>query len=193
MDGRKKESTPMRYAKIDNYDAINVDKVEDIPCDYFGVMGVPITFLDKYDPEQFELVGITKEWSGLTTKRYPPQVHVQPNGETKKVNNLNGGPAIRLDKPPEGKPYYVVDGKIYIALYTRLLIRRVVQPMWLRSKENPDLYAVAFVPARDADRLTDGNVNDWCVTSQEDAKSGSRVVISVPDGIKEVTYENEGS
>lgn len=39
-----------------NYDAINVDKVADIPVDYDGVMGVPITFLDKYCPEQFEIV-----------------------------------------------------------------------------------------------------------------------------------------
>lgn len=45
------------YPKYDNYDAINVDKVSQIPCDYMGVMGVPITFLDKYCPEQFEIVG----------------------------------------------------------------------------------------------------------------------------------------
>lgn len=45
------------YPKYDNYNAINVNKVADIPCDYDGVMGVPITFLDKYNPEQFEIVG----------------------------------------------------------------------------------------------------------------------------------------
>ena len=45
------------YPKYDNYDAINVDKVIDIPYDYNGVMGVPITFLDKYCPEQFEILG----------------------------------------------------------------------------------------------------------------------------------------
>ena len=48
---------PARYPKFDNYDAINVDKTVDIPKDYAGVMGVPITFLDKYNPEQFEIVG----------------------------------------------------------------------------------------------------------------------------------------
>ena len=47
-----------KYPKYDNYNAINVDKVIDIPCDYDGVMGVPITFLDKYCPTQFEIVGI---------------------------------------------------------------------------------------------------------------------------------------
>lgn len=45
------------YPKYDNYDAIEVSKVTDIPMDYYGVMGVPITFLDKYCPEQFEIVG----------------------------------------------------------------------------------------------------------------------------------------
>ena len=45
------------YPKYDNYDAINVDKTVDIPVDYDGVMGVPITFLDKYNPDQFEIIG----------------------------------------------------------------------------------------------------------------------------------------
>lgn len=48
---------PENYPKYDNYDAIEVSKTADIPKDYFGVMGVPITFLDKYNPEQFEIVG----------------------------------------------------------------------------------------------------------------------------------------
>jgi hypothetical protein len=48
---------PEYYPKYDNYDAINVDKTGDIPCDYTGAMGVPITFLDKYNPEQFEILG----------------------------------------------------------------------------------------------------------------------------------------
>ena len=45
------------YPKYDNYDAINVDKTKEIPIDYAGIMGVPITFLEKYNPEQFEIVG----------------------------------------------------------------------------------------------------------------------------------------
>ena len=51
-----KKYTPEEYPQYDNYDAINVDKTADIPCDYFECMGVPITFLDKYNPEQFEIV-----------------------------------------------------------------------------------------------------------------------------------------
>lgn len=45
------------FPKYDNYDAINIDKTKDIPMDYEGLMGVPITFMDKYNPDQFEIVG----------------------------------------------------------------------------------------------------------------------------------------
>ena len=51
-----KEYNSEEYPKYDNYEAINVDKVAEIPCDYNGIMGVPISFLDKYNPEQFEIV-----------------------------------------------------------------------------------------------------------------------------------------
>lgn len=59
-----KTYNPEDYPKYDNYDAINVDKTSDIPCDYDGVMGVPITFLDKYNPEQFEIVAFRKGADG---------------------------------------------------------------------------------------------------------------------------------
>lgn len=51
-----KKYTPEEFPKYDNYDAINVNKVSEIPCDYEGVMGVPITFMDKYNPDQFEII-----------------------------------------------------------------------------------------------------------------------------------------
>ena len=54
-----KTYNPEDYPKYDNYDAINVDKTSDIPCDYDGVMGVPITFLYKYNPEQFDIIWTT--------------------------------------------------------------------------------------------------------------------------------------
>lgn len=50
---------PELFPHYDNYDAIEVPKTSFIPCDYFGVMGVPITFLDKYNPDQFEILGCT--------------------------------------------------------------------------------------------------------------------------------------
>ncbi len=56
-----KRYSPELYPKYVNYDAIEVSSVADIPCDYPYEMGVPITFLDKYNPEQFEIVGISRE------------------------------------------------------------------------------------------------------------------------------------
>lgn len=63
---------PDEYPHYDNYDAINVDKTNDIPVDYDGAMGVPITFLDRFNPEQFEVLGITDRDnnSGLKTRVY---------------------------------------------------------------------------------------------------------------------------
>jgi len=65
-----KKYNPEEYPKYDNYDAINIDKAEYIPMDYPGAMGVPITFLDKYNPDQFEILGLDDhrlqypEWRG---------------------------------------------------------------------------------------------------------------------------------
>ena len=56
--------TPDKYPKYDDYDAINVNRTSDIPCDYFGVMGVPITFIDKHNPEQFDLLGDSRYHDG---------------------------------------------------------------------------------------------------------------------------------
>lgn len=57
---KKYYGNEIEYPKFDNYDAINVNKTQDIPMDYDGVMGVPITFLHKYNPEQFELIKFRK-------------------------------------------------------------------------------------------------------------------------------------
>ncbi|KAA0228237.1 hypothetical protein FCG40_03110 [Fimbriimonadia bacterium ATM] len=67
-----KRYSPEAYPKYDNYDAINVNRVADIPVDYDGAMGVPVTFLDKYNPEQFRILGITDRDnnSGLKSRTY---------------------------------------------------------------------------------------------------------------------------
>ena len=56
----RKKYDPEEYPRYDNYDAINVNKVSDIPVDYEGVMGVPITFMEKYNPNQFEIIGLDR-------------------------------------------------------------------------------------------------------------------------------------
>ena len=112
------------YPRYDNYDAIEVSKVADIPSDYDNVMGVPITFLDKHCPEQFEIVGITRAWLDSRSKVYPKQIQHNVDGSTQIVGKLNDSIAFEVDTPPVGRVYYEVDGKYYIKGYSRILIRR---------------------------------------------------------------------
>ena len=66
-----KKYTPEEYPTYDNYNAINVNKVSEIPYDYEGVMGVPITFLDKYNPDQFEIVDINPHFYTIVEQGLP--------------------------------------------------------------------------------------------------------------------------
>ena len=80
----------LAYPKYDNYDAIEVSYTDAIPSDYTGVMGVPITFLDKYCPEQFEIVGIAKRGAGdpaLKSRVYTKE-------DYNNYSDLNAGPVI---------------------------------------------------------------------------------------------------
>jgi hypothetical protein len=78
------------YPKYDNYNAINVDKTKDIPVDYDGIIGVPITFMDKYNPEQFELLGIMNTGEENKGIRYKGTPHGRPlvNGVEKYLRIL---------------------------------------------------------------------------------------------------------
>jgi len=119
------------YPHYDNYDAINVDKVSDIPCDYFGVMGVPITFMDKYNPDQFEIVGLTTgrdEFEARPIKRYINPIQNNPNGTKTNGSKANTRATILIKGNPGGV-YYTADnaeGKLRI-VYARVLIRRKQQ------------------------------------------------------------------
>ena len=81
---KKYKGNKSDYPKYDNYNAINVDKVVDIPMDYSGVMGVPITFMNKYNPEQFEIIDGIGRYSILKG----------PNTKTKgkQLTEINGKP-----------------------------------------------------------------------------------------------------
>lgn len=105
---RHKEIRGAGYAHYDNYDAIEVPYVDAIPSDYDGAMGVPITFLDKYCPEQFEIIGQTQGDSGkeLGLRPYPR--------ELKKLN-----PSLR-----DGQLYYLENG-IPQKPYARVIIRKL--------------------------------------------------------------------
>lgn len=111
-----KNYTPTEYLSYENYNAINVDKYTDIPCDYDGVMGVPITFLDKYNPDQFELIGLGISNSGI-------EVGVQPyKPEHKKYRK-----EVQKRGAVDGDLYMMVDGVVKVP-YARILIKRKEQP-----------------------------------------------------------------
>lgn len=107
-----KKYTPEEYPKYNNYNAINVDKTADIPEDYYDVMGVPITFLDKYNPDQFEIIELSrylKDGQGMS-KEFVDTYYAQ--GNTGQIS--------------EGHPdlcYYDKKGKAVVP-YMRILIRR---------------------------------------------------------------------
>lgn len=73
-----KEYNPEEFPNYDNYNAINVDKVSEIPKDFYGVMGVPITFIDKYNPNQFKLIGIMNTGEENIGVRYENTEHGRP-------------------------------------------------------------------------------------------------------------------
>lgn len=115
------------YRKYDNYDGIDVPFTDAIPAGYKGLMGVPISFLDKYNPEQFQILGITQSWddpTGLKQVIYPTQVQVSKNGKRSQVKKLNDGAAIQIKEPPSDSTYYEVNEKTFIKPYVRVLIRK---------------------------------------------------------------------
>lgn len=83
-----KKYTPEEYPKYDNYDAINVDITAEIPCDYDELMGVPITFLDKYNPDQFEIVDALNRYAVLDVAGTNEKVRA----EKSHTCNINGKP-----------------------------------------------------------------------------------------------------
>lgn len=101
-----KTYNPKEFPSYDNYDAIEVSKTSDIPMDYTGAMGVPITFLDKYNPDQFKILGQTdrENSSGLRTKVYTHE-------EVSNPNDLNRAAVIR-------------NGNSYKAVYMRIVIKK---------------------------------------------------------------------
>ena len=102
-----KHYNPTEYPKYDNYDAIEVSKVAEIPMDYEGVMGVPISFLNKYCPNQFRIIWVA---CGNTYANAPKHI----------LNELKFNPNIKYGG---GLGSTIVNGK---ATYARLLIQKII-------------------------------------------------------------------
>lgn len=121
-----KRYTPEEYPHYDNYDAINVNRTADIPVDWDGVMGVPITFLDKYNPDQFEIVGVSYLWDeGITSHRlYNDYVEMRPDGTRTGMSGQKANGLAVLEGNP-GKGNYLKNGDREVhTLYKRLFVRR---------------------------------------------------------------------
>ena len=117
-----------KYPHYDNYDAIEVSKVSEIPCDYIGTMGVPITFLDKYNPEQFEILGINAgrdEFECRPSKRYVNPIQHNPNGTVTNGSKANTRSTLLLASTPNAI-YYTADNaeKPFTITYARIFIRK---------------------------------------------------------------------
>ncbi len=125
MYSKHKDIRGKGYAHYDNYNAIEVPYTDAIPSDYEGAMGVPITFLDKYCPDQFEILGITKTWFGGATKIYPEQLQVSSSGKVSKVTKLNDGAVLWHNEIPENETYYIVEGRYYTQVYARVIIQHL--------------------------------------------------------------------
>jgi len=112
------------YRRYDDFNAIEVPYVDAIPSDYPGVMGVPITFMSKYNPDQFEILGITRSFddSGLRIKTYDAHIQVSADGTESVRRTHHDGPMIKVDTAPNGTHYKVGDD-ILVAVYARILIR----------------------------------------------------------------------
>lgn len=110
------------YVRYDNYDAIEVPFTDAIPSDYDGLMGVPISFLDKYNPDQFQIIGYEKSYD-FRTKIYPKQLQISKSGKKSNVTKLNDGAAIKVSAPPVDMTYYVIDNEYYIQAYKRIFIK----------------------------------------------------------------------
>ena len=121
---RHKDIKGVGYQKYDNYDAIDVPFTDAIPGDHDGLMGVPISFLDRFNPDQFEIISLTQTWSDVSVKTYPGQTLVSPDGQRKTVGALNSGPAFKVAGPPIDGTYYEVNGEFYTSAFKRVLIRR---------------------------------------------------------------------
>jgi hypothetical protein len=117
------------FPTYDNYDAIEVGRYAEIPYDFDGTMGVPITFLDKYNPDQFEIRGWTRgrdEFEVWPSKKYMKARQIKADGSQANGSKVNTGPTLLLKERPAKGTVYVADGVdgFLMQTYMRILVRR---------------------------------------------------------------------
>lgn len=122
-----KSYTPEEYPTYVNYNAIDVSKVTDIPCNYNGYIGVPITFLDKYSPEQFEIIALGIVGSIDFSSERKMEILKDGKGTGKFTVNAKGTLYRKYNpnfdkKPPAFKD--AITGELYSSIYARIIIKR---------------------------------------------------------------------
>ena len=127
-----KSYDPEIYPKYDNYDAIEVSKTSDIPCDYAGAMGVPVTFMDKFNPDQFEVLGETSGRDDFDKRAWPTKRYINPiqhdqNGALSNGGKVNTGAELLYSEPPTSGTYYTADNAdgYLVRVYKRIIIRNL--------------------------------------------------------------------
>ena len=117
--------TPDDYPTYDNYDAIEVSKIKDIPVDYPGVMGVPVTILNRYNPDQFELLGVAYLWDdGFRSHTfYDDYVEVKPNGTRTGMSGKKANGLAVMRGKAAGKNSLVRGSDVVHTKFKRLFIR----------------------------------------------------------------------
>lgn len=131
-------NNPEKYPKYDNYDAINVDRTDEIPLDYDGVMGVPITFLDKHNPKQFEIVALGIVGSvDFTCNKKMEILDKFGNGTGKFTFNAKGTLYRKFNPNTDKTPAFedCESGELYSSIYARILIRKIAEVDELRKVE----------------------------------------------------------
>lgn len=114
------------YPEYDNYDAIEVPYVEAIPSDYGGAMGVPITFLDKYNPEQFEILGYTAKDMGVECLKFYEELEQSLDGKPfqRNMKSARFSPMVSVSKKPTKTCYRAKNAEAYLLkTYGRIIIR----------------------------------------------------------------------
>lgn len=123
-----KNYSPEEYPNYENYDAINVDITAEIPCDYYGKIGVPITFLDKYNPDQFEIIALGIVGSITFTSERKMEILDENGNPTGKYTINAKGTLYKKYNPLKDKkgPAFkdVITGELYSRIYARIIIKR---------------------------------------------------------------------
>lgn len=123
-----KRYTLEKYPRYDNYDAIDVKRTNEIPKDYDAVMGVPLTFMDKYNPRQFEILGLSKRECNYDVPfsgNYDDYWEQRQDGSRTGITGtcLTGKPILQGNNSKNN--YYInKDGRIVQCIFPRLFVRR---------------------------------------------------------------------